>query len=69
MRILGARWLADRHWPLLEEAVLADSIDGGHVAHHVHRMQTLYAERQSALLEPAKQIEGASCALARAYWD
>ncbi|WP_422928811.1 PLP-dependent aminotransferase family protein [Singulisphaera sp. PoT] len=46
----ASRWLADRHSPIIEQAVLADFIDEGHFGRHVRRMRTLYAERQEALL-------------------
>ena len=58
-RFAAARWLVDRHSPPLEQAVLADFIDEGHFARHIRRMRTLYAERQSALVEAASQdLEG-----------
>lgn len=55
----AARWLVDRHSPLLEQAVLADFINEGNFARHVRRMRTLYAERQRALIEAAsKDLKG-----------
>lgn len=51
----AARWLVDRHSPPLEQAVLTDFIDQGHFARHVRRMRTLYAARQAALVEAARQ--------------
>ncbi|WP_010587967.1 MocR-like pyridoxine biosynthesis transcription factor PdxR [Schlesneria paludicola] len=50
-----ARWLADRHSPPLEQAVLADFIDGGHFARHIRQMRTLYAERQAAVVDAAQK--------------
>lgn len=50
----AARWLADRHSPPLEQAVLANFIEEGHLARHVRRMRTLYAERQTALVKAAE---------------
>lgn len=49
----AARELADRHSPLIEQAVLARFISDGHFAGHVRRMRKLYAERQAALVEAA----------------
>ena len=49
----AARWLADRHSPPVEQAALADFIDGGHFARHIRRMRTLYAERQAAVVDAA----------------
>lgn len=50
-----ARWFTDRHSPPLEQAVLADFIDGGHFARHLRQMRTLYAERQGAVVESARR--------------
>jgi GntR family transcriptional regulator/MocR family aminotransferase len=49
----AARELADRHSPLIDQAVLARFISEGHFARHVRRMRKLYAERQSTLVEAA----------------
>ena len=43
-----------RHAPLLDQAVLADFITGGHYGRHIRRMRELYAERQSVLISSAK---------------
>lgn len=56
----AARWLADRHSPLLEQAVLADFIEDGHFARHIRQMRTLYAERQAAVVDCIqKEMAGA----------
>lgn len=57
---ISARSLADRHSPTIEQAVLADFIEGGHFERHIRRMRGLYAARQSALLEAASQELGGS---------
>ncbi|HET9011550.1 MAG TPA: PLP-dependent aminotransferase family protein [Gemmatimonadaceae bacterium] len=49
-----ARLVADRHSSIVEQAVLAEFITGGHYARHVRRMRALYAERQDALLDAAR---------------
>jgi GntR family transcriptional regulator/MocR family aminotransferase len=53
-----ARFTADRHSPVLEQAVLADFITGGHFARHMRRMRTLYAERQRTLVKIARRELG-----------
>ena len=55
----AARELADRHSPLIEQAVLARFISGGHFARHVRRMRKLYSQRQATLVEAAdRELEG-----------
>src|SRR5262249_17829275 len=50
----------DRTEPPLEQAVLADFIDGGHFARHIRQMRTLYAERQGAVVDSAHaELSGA----------
>ncbi len=46
----AAKWLADRHAPLLEQGVLAAFIAEGHFERHLRRMRTLYGARREALL-------------------
>lgn len=48
------RWLLDRHSPTLEQIVLTDFINQGHFSRHLRRMRVLYADRQQALIEAAK---------------
>ena len=50
------RNLIDTHPPLLEQAVLADFIVGGHFTRHLRKMRSLYAERRTAMLEAAREI-------------
>jgi GntR family transcriptional regulator/MocR family aminotransferase len=55
----AARTLAGRTVPSLAEAVLADFITEGHFSAHIRRMRQIYAERQQALLEAARdQLAG-----------
>jgi GntR family transcriptional regulator / MocR family aminotransferase len=54
-RLLGARRAADVHPPLLEQAVLAEFIAGGHFDRHVRRMRAAYRERLDALVSAAEQ--------------
>jgi GntR family transcriptional regulator/MocR family aminotransferase len=46
-----AKWLADRHTPMLEQAALADFLSEGHLERHVRRMRRLYGRRRDALIE------------------
>ena len=43
--------VTSRHAPLIDQAVLAEFITGGHFGRHVRRMREMYAERLSLLLE------------------
>src|SRR5262245_22766480 len=44
-----------RHAPLLDQAVLADFIAGGHLGRHIRRMREVYAERHAALIDAARE--------------
>ncbi len=46
-----AKWLADRQCPLLEQYVLADFINEGHLERHIRRMRNLYDQRRRSLVE------------------
>jgi len=47
---VGARHAADLYSPALEQAVLADYIGGGYLAHHTRQMRGVYAHRQAVLV-------------------
>ena len=51
----SARVIDGLHAPTLDQAVLADFIDGGHFTRHIRRMRTLYHERRDTLIEAAEQ--------------
>ena len=53
---LKVRRLVDIHSPILEQAVLAEFMIGGHFVRHLRRMRTLYAERREALLKAAAEL-------------
>jgi GntR family transcriptional regulator/MocR family aminotransferase len=54
-----ARAVLDGHSPTPYQAVLADFIAEGHFARHIRKMRSLYAERQSALVEAAhRELKG-----------
>jgi len=45
-----AKWLADRQTPAIEQRVLADFINEGHLERHLRRMRTLYDNRRQTLV-------------------
>ena len=47
--------LISRHPPSIEQAVLADFVDQGHLGRHIRRMRTLYMERQEEFVEAASR--------------
>lgn len=49
-----AKWLADRHSPLLEQQVLSDFIRLGHLERHVRRMRNLYEQKRKLVIEALK---------------
>jgi len=46
-----AKWMADRHTPLVEQAALADFLSEGHLERHIRRMRRLYKRRRDVLLD------------------
>ena len=50
--------MSGRHASGLEQAVLADFLDGGHHARHVRRMRVLYEERRDELLRALAEHAG-----------
>lgn len=46
-----AKWLADRQSPLLEQYVLADFINEGHLERHIRRMRILYNRHRRVLVD------------------
>lgn len=54
------KWLTDRHTPLLEQLVLADFINEGHLERHIRRMRKIYEERREALVRSLDQHFGDS---------
>jgi GntR family transcriptional regulator/MocR family aminotransferase len=57
-RMLSARRVTDVHPPLLDQAVLADFIEGGHFERHLRRMRMAYKERLEALVAAAGRYCG-----------
>jgi GntR family transcriptional regulator / MocR family aminotransferase len=50
-RFARAKWLADRHTPVLEQCALADFLGEGHLERHIRRMRRLYGLRREVLLD------------------
>jgi GntR family transcriptional regulator/MocR family aminotransferase len=48
--VARAKWLADRQAPTIDQMVLADFINQGHLERHLRRMRTLYDRRRQALV-------------------
>jgi GntR family transcriptional regulator/MocR family aminotransferase len=55
---MGFRYRTDFRNSSFDQAVLCDFIVDGHLARHLRRMRTLYAERLAALMEGAEQHLG-----------
>jgi len=56
---VAARRAMDLYSPALEQAVLADFIGAGYLAHHVRQMRAVYARRQAALVAAAtRELSG-----------
>ncbi|MGP0075537.1 MAG: PLP-dependent aminotransferase family protein [Bryobacteraceae bacterium] len=53
-----AKWLADRHSPVPEQAALADFIAEGHLERHIRRMRRMYGSRRNALVESLDRYFG-----------
>jgi GntR family transcriptional regulator/MocR family aminotransferase len=56
---VAAKYLADRHTAMLNQAVLADFINEGHFERHLRRMRAQNETRRSALLEALDEHLGA----------
>jgi GntR family transcriptional regulator/MocR family aminotransferase len=53
-----AKWMADRHTPLVEQAALADFLRDGHLERHIRRMRRLYKRRRDVLLDALDRYFG-----------
>jgi GntR family transcriptional regulator/MocR family aminotransferase len=49
-----AKWLNDRHLPILEQQVLAEFIHEGHLERHIRKMRSIYDKRRQVLVEALK---------------
>jgi GntR family transcriptional regulator/MocR family aminotransferase len=57
-RLRRAKWLADRHNPVPEQAALADFIAEGHLERHIRRMRRIYGQRRHVLVESLERYFG-----------
>jgi len=53
-----AKWLCDRHQPLLDQQVLATFIEEGHLERHLHKMRLVYDQRRQALVQSLQETFG-----------
>ena len=58
-----AKWLADRHSPLLEQAALSDFMADGHLERHIRRTRRAYGRRRQALLDALARHFGDAAAV------
>jgi GntR family transcriptional regulator / MocR family aminotransferase len=58
-----ARMNLGLHSPMIEQAVLADFIDGGHFGRHIRRMLSIYRERRDAFVEAMRAELGGALEL------
>ncbi len=57
-RLRRAKWLADRHTHVPDQAALADFIAEGHLERHIRRMRRIYGARRDALVESLDRYFG-----------
>ncbi|MBE9214744.1 PLP-dependent aminotransferase family protein [Plectonema cf. radiosum LEGE 06105] len=55
-----AKWLCDRHLPILEQQVLADFIESGYLERHLRKMRSIYDKRRQSLVKSLKEHFGKS---------
>ena len=53
-----AKWLNDRHLPLLEQYVLTDFIEEGHLERHIRKMRSHYDQCRQILVQALKEHFG-----------
>jgi GntR family transcriptional regulator/MocR family aminotransferase len=53
-----AKWLADRHSSLIEQQVLTDFINQGHLERHIRRMRSLYEEKRKLVVSTLREAFG-----------
>jgi GntR family transcriptional regulator/MocR family aminotransferase len=53
-----AKWLTDRHPPILEQAALHDFMSTGQLERHIRRMRRIYGLRRAALVEALRNRFG-----------
>lgn len=50
-----AKWLCDRQCPLIDQAALAEFIQGGYLAQHIRKMRNVYDRRRRSLVDSLQQ--------------
>lgn len=55
---IRAKWLSDRHLPILEQQVLADFIESGYLERHIRKMRSIYDKRRQVLVKALKKHFG-----------
>jgi GntR family transcriptional regulator/MocR family aminotransferase len=58
-----AKWLADRHTGVLEQAALSDFISDGSLERHIRRMRRIYGLRREALVDALRRNFGSRAQL------
>lgn len=53
-----AKWLNDRHLPILEQQVLAEFIESGYLERHIRKMRSIYDKRRQILVKALKKYFG-----------
>ncbi len=53
-----AKFLADRHSPLLQQQILAEFISGGHFERHIRKMRTVYEHRRKVVISALREHFG-----------
>jgi GntR family transcriptional regulator/MocR family aminotransferase len=53
-----AKWLADRHTPIHQQATLCRFMSEGHFERHIRRMRRTYAQRRAVLVESLQRHFG-----------
>lgn len=53
-----AKWLNDRHLPILEQQVLAEFIESGYLERHIRKMRSIYDKRRQILVKALKKHFG-----------
>jgi GntR family transcriptional regulator / MocR family aminotransferase len=56
--IAQAKWLSDRQLPMLEQKVLTDFIESGHLESHIRKMRSHYDRRRQVLVQALQQNFG-----------
>jgi GntR family transcriptional regulator / MocR family aminotransferase len=56
--VAQAKWLSDRQLPMLEQKVLTDFIEAGHLESHIRKMRSHYDRRRQVLVKALQQHFG-----------